>query len=321
MICGRCKQEHEGKTKTCESCKDYERKYRKNNAERIKKRDREYRKNNAERIREYQQEYRERNADRINEYQQEYYERNVEQKKEYRERNADKNKEYQKEYYTTVHGKFIKIRNSAHRRSINFEITEEFVGDLTNQECFYCGTETTESLRNGIDRLDNTKGYVENNCRSCCGTCNNMKQCLDPLTFVERCSQVSSHNGFDGAVCESWDDIKGYSYADYKNIMNNHKDFQLTKEQYDALRQGVCTYCGRSCSETHTNGIDRVDSTHGYVFDNCVSCCGDCNYAKGAMTKDEFIQKCVKIASKTHTFPDMDRCVKMIVRNRPNNLT
>ena len=215
---------------------------------------------------------------------------------------------------------FMQIRHGARHRSIPFEITEEDIRKITNQECQYCGTETTNICRNGIDRLDNTVGYVEKNCVSCCGTCNGMKKCLDPLTFVERCSQVASHHGFGGAVCEFWSNVKGLSYAYYKNIMKR-KDFQLTEEQYDALRQGGCHYCGRSCTETHTNGIDRVDNDRGYVIGNCVSCCSDCNYAKGSMTADEFIQKCVKIASKTHTFPDMDRCVKMICRNRPNNLT
>ncbi|APC25591.1 HNH endonuclease [Only Syngen Nebraska virus 5] len=290
MKCPKCKKEHDEKTKKCESCKEYARKYYKQNADYYK----EYRVENAEKHKKYTKEYRKNNSENI--------------------------KEHKKQYRTLIRGMFMTSKSNARNRNIRFEITEDFVGHLTDKKCHYCRTETTDTIRNGIDRLDNTEGYIESNCVSCCGTCNKMKQCLDPRTFVERCAQVSLHNGFGGTVCEFWNNITGYSYARYKSRMISRDiEFQLTKEQYDALRQRDCTYCGRSCTESHTNGIDRVDSTRGYANDNCVSCCADCNYSKRNMTADDFIQKCVMIASKKHTFPEIPRCVRMICRNRPKS--
>jgi len=36
------------------------------------------------------------------------------------------------------------------------------------------------------------------------------------------------------------------------------------------------------------NGIDRQDNAKGYIPGNCVSCCRICNYAKHALTLEEF---------------------------------
>ena len=233
-----------------------------------------------------------------------------------REEDPEKFRERDRKRNATPQRKLYKTKKDASLRGIPFEIEDEQAMSLTDQECFYCGIPSTDELRNGIDRLDNTVGYTTDNCVSCCGVCNNMKHCLDARTFIERCSQISLHNGYEDEICLFWDDIKGYSYNEYKTRAQN-KDFQLTKEQYDDLRQGKCSYCGRRCSDTHTNGIDRVDNNIGYVYDNCVSCCGSCNIAKGTMSVDDFIKKCCDISSRDHTIPTMSRCIKIFARNRP----
>ena len=66
----------------------------------------------------------------------------------------------------------------------------------------------------------------------------------------------------------------------------------------EGLLQGNCHYCGAapsniSNSKGHNdayiyNGIDRVDSSKGYVDGNCVSCCKVCNRAKSDMPVDVF---------------------------------
>lgn len=37
------------------------------------------------------------------------------------------------------------------------------------------------------------------------------------------------------------------------------------------------------------NGVDRKDNSIGYTIDNCVTACKLCNYAKKAMSYDNFI--------------------------------
>jgi hypothetical protein len=74
--------------------------------------------------------------------------------------------------------------------------------------------------------------------------------------------------------------------------------FELTPEHFLVLISGNCFYCGvepqlRAASNKHPkifcNGVDRVDSSKGYLLNNCVSCCSTCNRAKLAMTREEFL--------------------------------
>lgn len=293
MYCTRCKKEHFETSKMCSNCK-----------EQGKKQSRKYRELRVEEYNEKQCIYRKNNKDKFISY-----------------KNTRKNNinytVWLKIYKETRTRKLSNIKHSAKNRNIPFDLEDDYSMALTDKPCFYCGTATTTDKRNGIDRLDNTVGYTVSNCASCCGICNFMKKCLDALTFVERCSQVSLHNGHSGKVCDFWDDIKGQTFNEYKHMMK-HKDFQLTEEQYYNLLGGDCKYCGRPCTETHTNGIDRVDNDIGYVLDNCVSCCGSCNIAKGVLSVEDFVSKCVLIASRERTIPDMPRSIQIFVRNRPN---
>lgn len=43
------------------------------------------------------------------------------------------------------------------------------------------------------------------------------------------------------------------------------------------------------------NGIDRIDSSHGYTKDNIVTCCKICNKMKMDMSLDNFIEQIYKI--------------------------
>lgn len=74
--------------------------------------------------------------------------------------------------------------------------------------------------------------------------------------------------------------------------------FSLSMEQFECLTKGDCYYCGVSPRQTTSdrgangqytyNGIDRVDNNAGYVYENCVPCCGVCNRAKLIMSEKEF---------------------------------
>lgn len=74
--------------------------------------------------------------------------------------------------------------------------------------------------------------------------------------------------------------------------------FELTRYQARRLFEAPCHYCGKppgngpthqKCAGTYLwNGIDRLDSTQGYLESNCVACCKDCNWAKGMRSVEEF---------------------------------
>lgn len=77
-------------------------------------------------------------------------------------------------------------------------------------------------------------------------------------------------------------------------------EFSLTNKQLSFLFSGNCYYCGipphkelihrHSASSFTYNGIDRVDNNKGYIIDNTVSCCKQCNYAKSNQSLEEFLQ-------------------------------
>ena len=76
--------------------------------------------------------------------------------------------------------------------------------------------------------------------------------------------------------------------------------------EFRKISKQKCFYCGLENSNFATdrnshrnkisdcvikyNGIDRIDSTKGYLINNVVACCKYCNTAKNTMTQKEFKQ-------------------------------
>lgn len=91
-----------------------------------------------------------------------------------------------------------------------------------------------------------------------------------------------------------------------RNAQKRNYVFDLTKEEFRILILSNCHYCNsppNSIENTKNtnghflyNGIDRKDNEIGYVLQNCLSCCSDCNWLKGASSYDFFIEKVIKIA-------------------------
>ena len=61
-------------------------------------------------------------------------------------------------------------------RNKSFEISQELFDKVRLQECYICGKQNSLEHKNGIDRVDNSKGYIEGNIKSCCWDCNGMKR-------------------------------------------------------------------------------------------------------------------------------------------------
>jgi hypothetical protein len=75
-------------------------------------------------------------------------------------------------------------KKGAEKRGLSFTLSTEEFRELTSQDCFYCGDKPSNALTsaigekyiyNGIDRVDNTKGYFVENCVPCCEMCNKAK--------------------------------------------------------------------------------------------------------------------------------------------------
>jgi hypothetical protein len=82
-------------------------------------------------------------------------------------------------------------------------VLEEYVR-LVTAPCFYCGQpphQTPQGVgmqglglkRNGIDRVDNRKGYEPHNCVSCCTSCNREKRDQTQADFIENTRRRYEH--------------------------------------------------------------------------------------------------------------------------------
>ena len=93
--------------------------------------------------------------------------------------------------------------------------------------------------------------------------------------------------------------VENILYKNYLSDCNNsNRIFNISKEQFTDLVNSNCYYCGckpflvrynrtKSVSKA-LNGIDRVNSSIGYIIENCVPCCIYCNRAKNTMNINEF---------------------------------
>ena len=101
-------------------------------------------------------------------------------------------------------------RRGATKRGHSFTLTDAQFRRLTKSNCFYCGAEPalissnnkastaiqchSAYTYNGIDRVDNAKGYEENNTVSCCRFCNWSKGSLSVGEFLDNINRIAKHN-------------------------------------------------------------------------------------------------------------------------------
>lgn len=98
------------------------------------------------------------------------------------------------EGYSALSTKICDYRKSAERRGLDFQLSRIECEQLFSGDCVYCGVTPSRTRNtgyssityNGIDRLDNDKGYVLDNCVSCCTICNTAKSNLTMEQFADR---------------------------------------------------------------------------------------------------------------------------------------
>jgi Family of unknown function (DUF5763) len=78
------------------------------------------------------------------------------------------------------------------------------------------------------------------------------------------------------------------------NAIGRNMAFHISFDFFKELISKECIYCGEK-RENEINGIDRVDSTQGYIESNCVPCCSTCNFMKGELPQQTFLNQITKI--------------------------
>lgn len=95
-------------------------------------------------------------------------------------------------------------KRNARKRNIEFCLTKDEMMVLVSKNCAYCGEEPsnyykyyvnkTTTYYSGIDRIDNEKGYVYENCVPCCKFCNHAKKNHSKDTFLKRIAKIYEYN-------------------------------------------------------------------------------------------------------------------------------
>jgi hypothetical protein len=120
--------------------------------------------------------------------------------------------------------------------------------------------------------------------------------------------------------CRTAPTIKKKGEAAFNRLLRVYKDaarqrnlsWDLTREQFKKLTSSNCHYCGEEPKhivkgvynnkgqyklngQYYHNGVDRRDSSKGYVLDNCVPCCKYCNLGKNDQSYEEYLERITKI--------------------------
>jgi len=99
---------------------------------------------------------------------------------------------------------YSKYKKEAFKRNLCFKIDIDSFTDLTEENCHYCGIEPNKVIKhhssrskhtyNGIDRVDNNKGYSLDNCVPCCTQCNQSKNKYSLGDFERWLLRIFNHN-------------------------------------------------------------------------------------------------------------------------------
>ena len=244
-------------------------------------------------------------------------EKRKEKRKEYREKNSEKMKEKNKEYdakrredlkqhaYDSITSNEIidrkkwdqwcnRIKFSAkdHKHPYSDDFTNYIMFEMMVRGCFYCGDIATT-----IDRVDSTLVHTPDNCVGCCRGCNMSKGVADHSSFIRKaCFRV--HGEYYDDDTDIWFVHKNRpSMCNYKSkAKKKGVSFELSKEDWESLIVGKCGYCKRS--PTTWFGIDRKVPSLGYVLENVVSCCYDCNLDKSEDDVETMKERNRRIAAR-----------------------
>ena len=128
-------------------------------------------------------------------------------------------------------------------------------------------------------------------------------------------SGVTKSCGCFNAECVRDRRFLGYGVGAFNRVLlsytNNARlkglEFALSIDEFKELTKGCCFYCGvepqqsiknniRTVNGNYVhNGIDRIDSSKGYISGNVVSCCVKCNKMKLDHSVEEFRKHIIKI--------------------------
>lgn len=91
-----------------------------------------------------------------------------------------------------VRKQFVNYKGGANRRGYDYKLSLDEFREIYLKDCFYCGI----SPAKGIDRQDNSQGYLLKNCVPCCKYCNLAKRDMSERDFLSWVARIAAKQGF-----------------------------------------------------------------------------------------------------------------------------
>lgn len=98
---------------------------------------------------------------------------------------SDKGKPRTK-YDSSLPKRYLSYLKRANSKKISFNLTVEQFDHILTLSCVYCGSRD----RIGVDRVDSSIGYDQDNVAPCCCTCNMMKYTHDVDYFLRQVKRI-----------------------------------------------------------------------------------------------------------------------------------
>lgn len=124
--------------------------------------------------------------------------------------------------------------------------------------------------------------------------CKDISKGIGVSSYCKRCHNEWKETQRKGPKKSAHMKWKIYVYA----AKQKNREFSITEEQYIEIVSQPCFYCKRDMP----TGMDRIDSSLGYVLENVVSCCVDCNRMKMAHSQEYFLEL-IRLIANNHQRP------------------
>jgi hypothetical protein len=221
-----------------------------------------------------------------------------------------RDRNYQEEAKRNIKSYWLSFCRIAKRRNKDISLVESEFINLVNNKCYYCNY-INENEVIGVDRLDNNKGYILDNCVPCCKICNRLKHIYHPSFFIEKAKIINSYIENKVSPIEfykKWNEYIPVKAPTYKNFhtqttKKRNIEVNITEEDYNKLTRERCYLCGFQSDKGI--GLDRVDSeSKEYSLNTIKPCCGSCNMMKADISLDTVYTYMKKISENHITIPD-----------------
>lgn len=215
---------------------------------------------------------------------------------------------------------WAQIIRGAKRRNLEFGITSEYAWNLfleQNKKCKYSGEELILSknayeesigIRTAsLDRIDSSKGYIDDNVQWIHKDLNWMKQSFTEKYFIDLCKTIARYQSTNQIIQNLNQDNyipKTYYNHTRATAKSTGKEFSLSIEYINDLfikQGGICKISGIPLysvkDASRTICLDRVNKSLGYTENNVQWLHIDVSLSKWNFTTKQYIDWCSKVAN------------------------